>query len=89
MREIKAVQRGAVLLSIIFALSAGAIETGYGISADHLGDAGIGSDARVVFSENFEEGSLAAVVVRWDEASNQSIMSLASDTPARPQPTVP
>lgn len=53
-----------------------------GLANKYLGDVGIESDPNVVFIENFEEGSISAITVRWDESKRPDIMSLVSDIPA-------
>ena len=51
------------------------------LAAKYPGDVGIGSDAAVVLYENFEEGSVAAVVSRYDTYDNSSGMLLVTDHP--------
>ena len=54
----------------------------FGALADiYLGDVGIESDPAVVFTENFEEGSIGAVRARWESVQKPDIMSLVPDTP--------
>ena len=45
-------------------------------------DRGIASDPAVVWSENFEEGSVAAVTARYDTHNNDAGMALVADRPA-------
>lgn len=52
-----------------------------GLASKYLADAGIENDPNVIFTENFEEGSMSAVASRWDEAKNSSLLSLAADVP--------
>ncbi len=52
-----------------------------GIASKYAGDDGIDSDPAVVFTENFEEGSIAAVTSRWVNVKNSSLMSLVTDLP--------
>jgi hypothetical protein len=52
------------------------------ISDDHPGDEGIADDPDVVWAENFEEGSVDAVVARYEQAQNAAGMSLDTDVPA-------
>jgi hypothetical protein len=54
---------------------------GPGLASRYPGDAGIAADPRVVFAESFEDGSLEAVLDRWESVSNAEIMSLEADTP--------
>ena len=37
-----------------------------GLASKYLGDVGIETDPNVIFAENFEEGSVAAVASRWE-----------------------
>ena len=53
-----------------------------GLASKYPADAGIEKDPSVIFTENFEEGSIKAVTARWDEAKNSSCLSLAKDVPA-------
>ena len=52
------------------------------LAAKYLGDVGIGSDPAVVLYENFEEGSVSAVVARYDTSDNAAGMALVADHPA-------
>jgi hypothetical protein len=51
------------------------------LSERYPGDIGIGSDPNVIFTENFEEGSIPAVLARWDDYKRSDRMSLVPDTP--------
>lgn len=53
------------------------------LSAKYPGDVGIDGDPDLVFHENFEEGSVAAVVARYDSHKNQPGMALVADLPAK------
>ena len=70
-----------------------ALPDGFGLSAKYPGDRGIASDARVLFAEDFETGSLEETVRRWSEASNKDgkVLALTTNMPAfqkyRPLPT--
>jgi hypothetical protein len=57
--------------------------SGATISDGHPGDSGIADDPDVVWAENFEEGSVDAVVARYEQAQNAAGMSLDADVPAR------
>lgn len=46
-------------------------------------DRGIAGDAAVVWAENFEEGSVAAVMSRYDSHTNDAGMALVADRPAK------
>jgi hypothetical protein len=46
-------------------------------------DRGIASDPSVVWTENFEEGSVAAFTALYDEHQNPAGMSLVADVPAK------
>jgi len=52
-----------------------------GLASKYLGDAGIENDPNVIFAENFEEGSVPAVVSRWEDSERTDIMSLNTDVP--------
>ena len=58
---------------------AGAIAT---LATKYPGDVGIGTDASVVWYESFSEGSVTAVVGRYDSYTNSAGMSLVTDHPA-------
>jgi len=51
------------------------------LSQKYPGDAGLGSDPAVVFYENFEESSVAAVVARYNSYKHSGGMSLVADHP--------
>ncbi len=57
--------------------------TGATLSARYPCDQGIASDPAVVWTENFEEGSVPAVTSRYDSATNPPGMTLVADVPAR------
>jgi hypothetical protein len=57
--------------------------TGVGLAAKYPGDKGIDKDPDVVFAEDFEEGSVAQVVARYDDSKNQAGMTLVSTVPAK------
>jgi hypothetical protein len=52
------------------------------LAGRYPGDIGIGSDPAVVLYENFEEGSVATVVSRYDSHTNSPGMALVTDHPA-------
>ncbi|MHC4396316.1 MAG: hypothetical protein ACYS1A_11745 [Planctomycetota bacterium] len=52
-----------------------------GLASKYLGDAGIENDPNVIFTENFEEGSVPAVTSRWEDITRSDIMSLVTDVP--------
>jgi hypothetical protein len=52
------------------------------LSEKYPGDRGIGTDSAVVLYEDFDEGSLAAVIGRYDSYSNGGGMALVIDRPA-------
>ena len=55
-----------------------------GLAAKYPGDAGIGRDPDVVFSENFEAGNLQAIGERWSDVSNAdgAALALSGDVPS-------
>jgi len=63
--------------------AAGGRPEGYGLAARYRGDRGIARDPAVIFAESFEEGGLAGVLRRWQEASNpeDKVLSLSQDVP--------
>ena len=52
-----------------------------GIAARHPGDVGIEKDPIVIFTEDFEEKSLAALWKRWETVSDKPGMSFSADVP--------
>lgn len=53
-----------------------------GIASKYVRDNEIGSDPYVIFTENFEEGSLANVISRYSDTSNTAGMSLVNEIPS-------
>lgn len=53
-----------------------------GLANKYPGDVGIGADPAVVWAENFEEGSIAAMAMRWDQKRTTG-MALVADRPAK------
>ena len=51
------------------------------LAVKYPGDIGIGGDPSVVWHEDFEGGSVAAIVARYDSYANSSRMSLVADRP--------
>jgi hypothetical protein len=56
---------------------------GPGISSNYPGDVGIASDPAVIWVEDFEEGSVAAVTARYDDKKNEAGMTLVPDVPPK------
>jgi hypothetical protein len=54
---------------------------GMTLSDQYPGDVGLGGASEVVWFEDFEEGSLAAVVARYNQAQGQARMQLVTDAP--------
>ncbi|MFA4015672.1 MAG: hypothetical protein RUDDFDWM_000763 [Candidatus Fervidibacterota bacterium] len=54
---------------------------GAGLAEKYPGDAGIGSDPKVVFVEDFEVSSLDELKKRWEDIKNIESMSLSDDVP--------
>ncbi len=54
-----------------------------GIAAKYPGDVGIERDPAVVFTENFERGSIEVIGKRWSEVSNKEgeVMALSNVVP--------
>ncbi len=63
------------------ALAQGSTDAAAGIASQYVGDRGIEHDARVVFSENFEQPNLDAIAPRWETVRNASVMTLGNDVP--------
>ncbi|MBN1671066.1 MAG: hypothetical protein JXR37_08545 [Kiritimatiellae bacterium] len=53
-----------------------------GLAANYPGDEGITIDSNVVFVEDFEQASTAAVFAHWDEIKTGSNMTFSADVPA-------
>ena len=49
------------------------------LSDGYPGDVGLGNDPAVVWFEDFEEGSVGAIVARYDQAQGQPRMAVVSD----------
>ena len=56
-------------------------QTGNGLSALYPGDVGIENDPSVIFTEQFEEGSIASITPRWGDAKAPERMQLLTDVP--------
>jgi len=54
---------------------------GMTLSDRYPGDTGLGGDPAVVWFEDFEEGSVGAVVARYNQAQGQARMQLVTDAP--------
>src|SRR6185503_8434609 len=54
---------------------------GMTLSDKYPGDVGLGGDSAVVWFEDFEEGSVGAVVARYNQAQGQARMQLVTDAP--------
>jgi hypothetical protein len=61
---------------------ADAAATGDVLADDYPGDVGLGGDPAVVWFEDFEAASVAAVTARYDQAQGQARMQLVPDRPA-------
>jgi hypothetical protein len=61
-----------------------ALPEGDGLAARHPGDRDLERDAAVLFSENFESGSLSDLTRRWSEVSNKdgAVLAFSEDVPA-------
>ncbi len=64
------------------ASSGGTSGAGPGLAAKYPGDVGIDQDPDVIWVENFEEGSVAALVQRYDD-KKQNGLTLDTDKPAK------
>ena len=56
--------------------------TGTGIAARYPGDVGIENDPAVVWVENFEQGTVDAVLMRYEDYGNPPGMTLVPEVPA-------
>jgi hypothetical protein len=56
---------------------------GVGLAAKYPHDQGLAQDPAVIWAENFEEGSVAAVTARYDDHKNAAGMALVADVPAK------
>jgi hypothetical protein len=65
----------------ISAVASAAPATTARLAAKYPGDLGMKGDPAVVWYEDFEEGSVAAVIGRYDSYANSSGMSLVTDRP--------
>src|SRR5690349_17662944 len=61
----------------------GARPAAHSLSEKYPGDVGIDADPALVFREDFEEGSVAAVTARYSNFENAGGMTLVGDRPAR------
>ena len=77
----KSILKLTVGVLTVFSLLAFTCTAYAGLADKYPGDVGIENDPNVVFTENFEEGSIPAVTARWDSAQNPSLMSLTTDIP--------
>jgi len=68
---------GCLIISIL----APSLSVYASLAEKYPGDVGIESDPNVVFVENFEEGSIPAILSRWDSYKRSDHMSLVSDVP--------
>jgi hypothetical protein len=82
-RRIPALPLLAFTAIVLLAVVAGRplAQTGGGISAMYPGDVGIEGHASVIFTEQFEEATVADIVPRWGDAKNPTGMQLVTDVP--------
>jgi hypothetical protein len=64
-------------------MRAGRLPEGFGLAGKYPGDRGIESDPNVLFSENFEEGTLQDLAQRWSNVSNKGgkVLAFSDDVP--------
>ena len=89
MRNINIAMSAAGLLTVaMLSFSAARVDAaeaelpgGVGLAARYPGDVGIEKDPAVVFAEDFENGTLDALLRRWTEASNKDgeVLAFSSD----------
>jgi hypothetical protein len=74
-----------ITITLIVALAAVAgrpmAQTGSGLSAQYPNDVGIENNPSVIFTEQFEEGTIDSVTSRWGDALNASRMVFTGDVP--------
>jgi len=70
----------AVLAFFVFH-GTGISQVEYGIAGKYPYDNGLKNDPSVVFSENFEEGSIDQMLVNWPSFKGKATMSLSPDKP--------
>ena len=70
-------------LLVVSPAAAATLPEGPGLAARYPGDRGIAKDPAVVFTEDFEEGGLEAVLQRWENIGNKDgkVLSLSRETP--------
>ncbi len=73
----------AASLLVVSPAVAGVLPEGPGLAARYPGDRGIARDPAVVLAEDFEEGSIEAVVQRWENIGNKDgrALSLSGEVP--------
>lgn len=52
-----------------------------GLASRHPGDAGLARDPRVIFAEDFESPTIAALAERWESVGGREGMSFSNDVP--------
>ena len=77
----QSIQFGILLLMAIISVPVSGQEQPTGIATKYPGDEGIASDARVIFTEDFEVKSIDDLKERWDMVRDPEAMSLAEETP--------
>jgi len=71
-----------LIVSLTMISSRSIAQTGAaGIASLYPGDVGIENHSAVIFTEQFEEGTIADVVARWGDAKNPAGMLFTSDVP--------
>lgn len=81
-----ALTRAAAVIALTAVLAGDGLpaQSEKGLAARYPGDRGIARDPAVLFAEDFEEGSIEAIVRRWTEASNKdgAVLALTSGGPS-------
>ncbi len=71
----------STLVLLTLSLVAQSVQADDGIAGRFRRDKGIGNDPAVVFTENFDKGSLDVIAKRWESVENKEILSLSPDVP--------
>ena len=70
-----------ITVCLIISILASPLSVYASLAEKYPGDVGIESDPNVIFIENFEEGSIPAVIAHWDSHKRSDRMSLVADVP--------
>ena len=71
-----------ICLTFMVLINSAWAQTDRGIAANYRGDEGIERHPAVIFRETFEQGSIAELTTRWEQAQHVERMSFVSDVPS-------